>query len=993
MHRHCNSNINTAVVLLNKGMMIDMNQRMSQNKVIIGTLKDSVRLVLEENYKLDINTTNQILDTHFTDNFLPFWYFVSNTPDEIADHLYIMSQLLDANVDYLEKVSDDGMEITYFLNIGRDFPGRLARIIRENVDMDIVSYDSIKTLSGIRIISIEKKGRRYNHNFPQSNSRYRYLIDYIRDEGEKKHYTYSDHFIRCLSERYLREEHNNKKLPQRIIRHLKMYEAVMTSKKIQLSINDSSQEPGTVSDDEFKKRIMIGVINPKKDFILNILDIIHSLQINIIRSYYDLFESDDHDSSVGIMSLYISDSTDADVLLQRIVALSTDATMITPRNRITILVESLVRRLNSEKPEIEVDECIEEIRKIANENRDINDPSEMGNFLVNAFSDLMAAAEFLGISDNSEILKLLLRFDSVSEFYVPSPKNGNLSNKPAFRIKHNSVRGKAYKGGLRIDPIVEFSEVAALSFMMTWKCSRSKILFGGGKGGLMLKPNEFSSKIDFFDTLTNYGRSIFLVTGPTKDVPAGDVGCGPTEIGHLFEGFKSSLRDLALMVYGTKKIVGMIGNNLIITVDGARKILKENFAIDINDRELLRHLTISEKYIELVCSAQITGKPRMGIAARNGATGKGLCFCILAAVNKLFLENRWEVCEDIAPEERYLLEKVAAIKEVTIVTNNGNDIIHDDEWDVLDRCVFPKLLKGKKVIVQGAGKVGGSLLRELLRYNVNIIAVSDASGAVIGDYLDVDEILNTGGNFLKDNAGINDKKIVNAQKNVTKRIYGMDEGASTLELECDILVLAALENAITAKNANLVKTKIIACGSNGAHSSKAEIILEKRGILVLYDFLASSGGVITSYFEWLKNLHDRFFYEATEIKNEAFDINTIDSFIMPEYNTRIKEILLIDESSQSSYKWNMLMRDILISAVNDDYDFSRNHLISMKTAGFVNAILRVLTASLLKMSPEKMRSNWDSLPEQCKTMMKSFFLHPEAKMYNNDPGSLIASLM
>ena len=125
----------------------------------IRVLRRHVRSILEMNYKLDMNTSGKLLDAHFAEDFLTSRYFFSTTSKDIANHIMIISQLLDANHEYLHQISSDGREITCFVNVGRDFPGRLAKIIRENRTTGIQAYDSVKTKSGIRIITIEIPGR------------------------------------------------------------------------------------------------------------------------------------------------------------------------------------------------------------------------------------------------------------------------------------------------------------------------------------------------------------------------------------------------------------------------------------------------------------------------------------------------------------------------------------------------------------------------------------------------------------------------------------------------------------------------------------------------------------------------------------------------------------------------------------------------------------------------------------------------------------------
>lgn len=151
------------------------------------------------------------------------------------------------------------------------------------------------------------------------------------------------------------------------------------------------------------------------------------------------------------------------------------------------------------------------------------------------------------------------------------------------------------------------------------------------------------------------------------------------------------------------------------------------------------------------------------------------------------------------------------------------------------------------VAIHGFGNVGNHAARIFTENGHKVIAVSDSKGAIIKkDGLDLEKVeaykKNTGG--LKDFPGA---------KNITN--------AELLELPCDLLIPAAFENIITDQNASKIKAKAILELANGPITPEADEILFKKGIPIIPDILANSGGVVVSYFEWDQNLRNEHWTE------------------------------------------------------------------------------------------------------------------------------------
>ena len=200
----------------------------------------------------------------------------------------------------------------------------------------------------------------------------------------------------------------------------------------------------------------------------------------------------------------------------------------------------------------------------------------------------------------------------------------------------------------------------------------------------------------------------------------------------------------------------------------------------------------------------VTGKPlhRGGIAGRTEATGRGI----------------EEVVREIFRHE-----------------------------DVVKEAGLKNELKDNEIIVQGFGNVGSNLAKHLYnRDNAKIIAIGEFDGYLYNKKgIDINALIE----FYKTNKTINNPKLGKFKNNPSE----------LLELDCDILIPAALENAITADNVDKIKTKLIIEAANGPISFEADKKLFEKGVMIIPDIYVNAGGVVVSYFEWVKDIsHIRF---------------------------------------------------------------------------------------------------------------------------------------
>ncbi|HLG27003.1 MAG TPA: Glu/Leu/Phe/Val dehydrogenase [Paenisporosarcina sp.] len=170
-------------------------------------------------------------------------------------------------------------------------------------------------------------------------------------------------------------------------------------------------------------------------------------------------------------------------------------------------------------------------------------------------------------------------------------------------------------------------------------------------------------------------------------------------------------------------------------------------------------------------------------------------------------------------------------------------------------------MNGARIVIQGFGNAGSFLAKFMSDAGAKVIGISDAYGALHDpDGLDIDYLLDR-----RDSFGT-----------VTTLFENTISNQELLELDCDILVPAAIENQITAENAHKIKASIVVEAANGPTTTEATKILTDRGILLVPDVLASAGGVTVSYFEWVQN--NQGYYWTEEEVNEKLYKKMITAF-------------------------------------------------------------------------------------------------------------------
>lgn len=200
-------------------------------------------------------------------------------------------------------------------------------------------------------------------------------------------------------------------------------------------------------------------------------------------------------------------------------------------------------------------------------------------------------------------------------------------------------------------------------------------------------------------------------------------------------------------------------------------------------------------------------------------------------------------------------------------------------------------LKGARIIIQGFGNAGSYIAKFMHKSGAKIVGISDVYGALYDpDGLNIDYLLSR-----RDSFGT-----------VTSLFDGTITNEELLEQDCDILVPAAISNQITAKNAQNIRASIIVEAANGPTTNEATKILTERGILLVPDVLAGSGGVTVSYFEWVQNKQG-YYWDEEEVATK--------------------------------------LRQKMVCAFQQIYEISKNNHVNLRVAAYMVGVKKMIEAS------------------------------------------------
>jgi glutamate dehydrogenase (NAD(P)+) len=254
--------------------------------------------------------------------------------------------------------------------------------------------------------------------------------------------------------------------------------------------------------------------------------------------------------------------------------------------------------------------------------------------------------------------------------------------------------------------------------------------------------------------------------------------------------------------------------------------------------------------------------------------------------------------------------------------------------DVMKKFNLSVGVEGKRVVVQGLGNVGYHSAKFFQDAGAKIIGLAEYEGSITNpDGLDVDEVFNH-------------RKATGSILNFTKGT-NLAKNTDALELECDILIPAALENVIDGENAPRVKAKLIGEAANGPLTPEADEIFAKRGIIVVPDMYLNAGGVTVSYFEWLKNLSHVRYGRMEKRFNENMNthiLGQIEALTSKKVTEKEREYIL-HGADEVDLVYSGLEETMITATHEIMNEWNSNPEIpDMRTAAYVVAINKVATS-------------------------------------------------
>ena len=254
--------------------------------------------------------------------------------------------------------------------------------------------------------------------------------------------------------------------------------------------------------------------------------------------------------------------------------------------------------------------------------------------------------------------------------------------------------------------------------------------------------------------------------------------------------------------------------------------------------------------------------------------------------------------------------------------------------EIMAKIKLPLGIVGKTIVVQGLGNVGYHSAQFFREGGAKVIAIAEYEGAI----------------YKED--GINELELFLHRK-ATGSILNfpgatnLEKNTDALELECDILVPAALENVINKENAPRVKARIIAEAANGPLTPDADEILTAKGAIVVPDMYLNAGGVTVSYFEWLKNLSHVRYGRMEKRFTENMNTNILAQLEkLTDKKVGDKERTFIQHGPDEVDLVHSGLEETMVSATREIMEIwlSNPEIPDMRTAAYVNAINKVATS-------------------------------------------------